>query len=208
MLMDEQKVSVKLSLLEFQSKRTYGLCIRHKEDVLGWRILAAIVRFLTVGKVNLLEKFWTTIGNVVYVPKRVDQNGKNLRFGDLPFADYPALRHELFHVAQFYKWGFPSFRGGRAIGVVLLGFCYFFVFFPVGLAYVRYRLEREAYLEGLLAARSIGLNILQRKEKAIQYCSVSPYYLWMWPFPRSVRRWFETQLDIRSHSALRPSQDA
>jgi len=208
MMTDEQKVSVKLSLLEFRGKKEFGLCIKHKEDVLAWRILSAVILVLTFGYVNMLKKFWTTIGNVVYVPKRVDAKGRVFRYGDLPYTDYRTLSHEMVHVRQFYKWGFPGIKGGRAVGVVLVGLYYFFVFFPVGLAYGRYRLEREAYLGGLLAAKSIGLEIPPLMEKAIRYCSTSPEYLWMWPFPRSVRRWFEYQLEERSHSVLRPPPDA
>jgi hypothetical protein len=204
----EQKISVKLSFLELRGRRTHGLCVRHKEDVLGWKILSRVVWLLTLGKVSLIDQFWTTIGNVVYVPRRLDQNGKTLRFGALPFEDYRILSHELKHVEQFYLMGFPSIKGGRALGVLLMGLLYFFVFFPVGLAYARYRFEREAYMEGLVAARVIGLEIPPLMEQAIRYCSVSPWYLWMWPFPQQVRKWFESQFDARCHSALRESPDA
>jgi hypothetical protein len=221
MATEEQKVALKLQLLEFRAKREYGLCIKHKEDVLAWRILSAVVLVLTFGKVNMLEQFWATIGNVVYVPRRYDpEQKKTYRYGDLPFDDYKTLSHELCHVKWFYKLGFPSFKGGRAIGVVIFALLYIFPIFPVGLAYFRYRFEREAYLAGLLAAKRIGYEEYVKThyqgphepliDKAVRYCSTSPYYLWMWPFPRSVRRWFEAALlreEARAHSVLRSSQD-
>jgi len=197
-----QRASLRLSVLEFRGKREYGLCIRHKEEVMGWRVLSAVISVLTFGKVSLLKKFWTTIGNVVYVPKRVDQNGKVFRFGDLPYEDYCTLSHELAHVKHFYNLGFPSVKGGKAVGVLLMLLLYFFVFFPVGLAYARYRFEREAYMAGLLAAHVIGLEIPQRMELAIRYCSTSPTYLWMWPFPQSVRRWFVAEFASRCRNTV------
>jgi hypothetical protein len=198
--MEQQKMSVKLALLEFKGKRAFGLCIKHKQEVLAWRILASIVKVLTFGKVNLLERFWSTIGNVVYVPKRVDPKGKVLLFGDLPLEDYRVLSHELAHVELFYKLGFPSVKGGRAVGVALFTLIYVFLFFPVGLAYGRYRIERKAYLAGLIAAKRCGgYTIIEQAEllrKAVRSCSTSPWYLWPWPFPQQVQRWFERQLDL------------
>jgi hypothetical protein len=197
---EQQKISVKLALLEFKGKRAFGLCIKHKQEVLAWRVLARIVLVLTFGQVNLLEKFWSTIGNVVYVPKRVDPKGKVLLFGDLPFEDYRVLSHELVHVEDFYRFGFPSVKGGRAVGVALFILIYVFLFFPVGLAYGRYRLERKAYLAGLIAAKRCGgYDITAQAEflrRAVRSCSTSPWYLWPWPFPQQVQRWFEHQLDL------------
>lgn len=216
---EEQQVSVKLSLLELRGHREFQLCIKHKEDVTGWRILSAIVMLLTFGMVNLLEKFWVTFGNVVYVPRRVDQKGKVYRYGDLPYEDYVVLSHELKHVEQYARLGFTSFKGGRALGVVVFELLYIFLFFPIGLAYGRYRLEREAYLAGIIAARRIGYDEWASRhyskppqpqlEKAIRACSTSPWYLWPWPFPKSVRQWFEAALlreEARSRSVLRSSQ--
>jgi len=217
---EEQQMHMKLALLELRARRELQLCIKHKDEVKGWRILAAIVMLLTFGKVNLLTRFWATIGNVVYVPLRLDEKGKVYRYGDLPYEDYYILSHELKHVEQFARLGFPKVRGGRALGVVVFALLYIFPFFPIGLAYGRYRLEREAYLAGLVAAKRIGYEKwasrhyqkppLPQLEKAIQACSVSPWYLWPWPFPQSVRRWFVAALlreEERSRSVLRSSQD-
>jgi hypothetical protein len=205
MVMPIEDVASKLSIVEFRGNRAFDLCIKHKEDVFGWQLLAVIVIILTFGQVNLLKQSWTTIGNVVYVPIRVNKNGKILRYGDLPYTDYICMVHEMVHVEQFYKWRLKSMKYGRAAGDVLLILYYFFVFFPVGLAYGRYRIEREAFLEGLFAARAIGLEIPPLMERAIYHCSTSPWYLWMWPFPRSVRRWFETQYEARFRKKLPPS---
>lgn len=215
MMTKEREVEVKLFLLEFTARRKLQLCIKHKEEVLAWRILAAIVLVLTFGKVNMLERFWSTIGNVVYVPRRYNPDKKKTyRYGDLPYEDYYILSHELEHVRQYAKLGFTSFKGGRAIGVVIFALLYIFPFFPIGLAYGRYLLERKAYLAGLIAAKEIGYEEWTKRhymhstpplEKAVRNCSVSPYYLWPWPFQKSVRRWFETQLSlasIQSHSTF------
>jgi len=207
MVMNIQDVASKLSILEFTGKKAFGLCIKHKEDVFGWQLLTMIVLTLTLGQVNLLKQSWTTIGNVVYVPVRTDKEGKILRYGDLPYTDYKGLAHEIVHVEQFYKWRLKSMKYGRAAGAVLLILYYLFVFFPIGLAYGRYRIEREAFLEGLLAAKAIGLEIPPLIERAVYHCSTSPWYLWMWPFPRLVRHWFETQYESRCRSKLRPSPD-
>lgn len=199
MVMPIEDVASKLSILELTGLRHFNLCIRHKEEVFGWQLLAVIVVILTFGQINLLKQSWTTIGNVVYVPIRTNKEGKILRYGDLPYTDYCCLSHEMVHVKQFYKWRVKSMKYGRAVGDALLILYYFFVFFPVGLAYGRYKIEREAFLEGLFAAKAIGLDVPPRMERAIYHCSTSPWYLWMWPFRRSVRRWFEEQFETKTH---------
>jgi hypothetical protein len=194
MTKEEQRVALKLELFEARAKQKYKFQIRHKEDVLGWQILTVIVFFLTFFQVNLLEKSWVTIGKVVYVPRRYDPKQRKVyRYGDLPFEDYCALSHELEHIKQYAKFG-----------VVVFLLIYIFPFFPIGLAYGRYWLERQAYLAGILAAKSIEYEAWARQhyletptpplEKAIQACSTSPWYLWPWPFQASVRRWFEAAL--------------
>lgn len=213
MLTEKQKLSVKLTLLEIEGKRNFGLCIKYKEHVRAWRILAKIVRILTFGKVDLLTRFWATFGNVVYVPRRTTKNGRLYLFGDLPITDYRILTHELVHVEQYYKMGFPKIKGGRVLGVILFELMYIFLFFPIGLAYGRYLLERKAYLAGLIAAKRSGCyTVTQQAEllqKAVRSCSTSPWYLWPWPFPRQVRRWFEHQLALEeAEQARREAQDA
>ena len=211
MISEEQRVFEKLQLLNLGATRRFGLVVKHKEDVLAWRVRAAVVYVLTFGKVKLLETSWTTIGTTVYVPRRYDKDQKKTyRYGDLPFHDYVGLSHELVHVVDCSKAG---------IALFLLG--YVFVFFPIGFAYVRYRLERKAYLTGLIAAKRIGYEKYIKQhykgphepllDRAVRNCSTAPMYLWMWPFPKSVRRWFETQLaleDKQSRSVLQASIDA
>lgn len=200
MLTETQKMHVKLTLLEIKGKNEYGLCLKYKEHVRAWRILAKIVKILTFWQVDLLTRFWSTIGNVVYIPKRYTDKGKAYYFGEFPTEDYRVLSHELEHVKQFYKLSIKKVKGGRAVGVVLFGLMYIFMFFPIGLAYGRYKLEREAYLAGLLAAKRCkqysATELDDLLKKAVRSCSTSPWYLCPWPFPRQVRRWFEHQLSL------------
>lgn len=207
---EERRVAIKLELLEARAKQKYNLRIRHKEDVFWWQLLRWIVLFLTFFQIDLVERAWVTLGRTVYVPRRYDPKQKKVyRYGDIPFEDYCTLSHEIEHVKQYARFG-----------IVLFLLIYIFPFFPIGLAYGRYYLERQAYLAGVIAAKSIDYTRWARQrylktptpplEKAIQSCSTSPWYLWPWPFPKSVRLWFGRALlleEERYRNVLQSSQD-
>jgi hypothetical protein len=82
---------------------------------------------------------------------------------------------------------------------------YLLPIFPLGLAWFRARFEWEAYRETLRATadlRGVGAldDPLLRREIVRRF--VSGDYGWMWPFSRTIERWFDQAVaDIRAESA-------
>lgn len=130
------------------------------------------------GQRRYLSDYHTVIGSRLYVSEHWPQ------MNDLERTIL--LRHERVHLRQRKRLTLPG-----------MAFVYLVPWLPVGLAYGRARLEWEAYVEtlrataellGLAAARSPHLrqNIVRR--------FTGPDYLWMWPFPRQVERWYDLAL--------------
>ena len=90
------------------------------------------------------------------------------------------LTHELVRANQLKRWTTPGF------------FLLYFLFpFPIGLAYFRYRFNREAYVAEFAIA--VKYKILRRDlliDHAVKQL-VSINCGWPWPFPKSIRAWFE-----------------
>lgn len=165
-------------LAEFSSR---SRPVRVVQKRLYWHQRAADIglRIVTLnGQNRYLTNYVTTLGHTIYVPDDWEE---------WPAAHrYTVLRHEAVHVAQFerYTW----------LGMVVV---YGIVFFPLGLAYGRARLEWEAYAEtlrataevhGLEAARSKGLH-----EEIVRRFT-GPDYGWMWPFRGTILRWIRGEL--------------
>lgn len=120
-------------------------------------------------------------------------------FGDLWVPDawasmtddekYVLLRHERVHLRQRAR------MGDFAMAVV-----YLLPIFPLFLAYGRARIEWEAYVETLHATAEVhGVEAAERLREHIKQRFVGPEYGWMWPFPRSIDRWFDAaMLEVRS----------
>jgi hypothetical protein len=113
------------------------------------------------------------------------------------------LRHERVHLRQ-----------RRRYGMVPFALLYLIPFFPLGLAYFRARFEWEAYRETLLASAELrGLDALRdaalRSEIVRRF--VSGDYGWMWPFSRTVERWYDqavSEIEGEFASLANPSHDA
>lgn len=143
-------------------------------------IIDWLLRALTLGgQREYLTRYHTVIGDTLYVPSAWSRT---------PDVDrIITLRHERVHLRQRRRYTMPG-----------LAFLYFVPFFPLGLAYGRARIEWEAYTETIRAtfelkgpesARSPAL----RKRIVDQFTSAA--YGWMWPFRRSVERWYDTVLN-------------
>jgi len=130
------------------------------------RAFARLLRLL--GNRRFLEEYWITLGRTVHYPASVRD----------PYQHPQVIEHELVHVRQWERWG------------VLLWISYLFLPLPFGLAWFRWRWEREAYL-GDLERR------LDPAERALAVDEVVES-LWVgygWPWPRRwMKRWFERQL--------------
>jgi hypothetical protein len=138
---------------------------------------------VTFGRANrYLHSFQTTIGRTVYVTADWDERDADDR--------YVTLRHEAIHLRQFRRFTLP----GMAILYILLPL-------PLGLAWFRARFEREAYAETIRASAEVwGRDYAARADLRDHVVDqfVGPSYGWMWPFRRSIERWYDRVLaDVR-----------
>lgn len=134
------------------------------------------LRLVTFGaQRHYLTRYHTVIGDTLYVC------GAWHTMSDV--ARVILLRHERVHLRQRRRYGMPLFAA-----------LYLLPFFPLGLAYGRARLEWEAYTETLRATAELrGIGALAdgalRREIVRRY--VSGDYGWMWPFSRTIERWYD-----------------
>jgi hypothetical protein len=126
---------------------------------------------------TFMTSFTTTIGYTVYVPTLWDLKDEAHRM--------VTLSHERIHMRQRQKYG-----------SILFSFLYLLVFFPAGLAYFRAKFEKEAYAESMRAMiRYIPhttVDTLRNRlvvRSAVKHFT-SSQYLWMWPFEKSVEKWY------------------
>lgn len=138
-----------------------------------------VLRVVTFGRMtSYLGSYQTTIGKTVYVTADWESIDRLHR--------YVTLRHEAVHLRQFRRWTLP-----------VMALLYIFVPLPLGLAYCRARFEWAAYAESIRAAAEVwGAHAPRapgyRRHIVEQF--VGPSYGWMWPFRRSVERWYEAVL--------------
>ncbi len=155
-----------------------GVKIVRKDQSTFFKILGWLVYAFTFGKnSSFTTGYITTINKTIGVPSTWDS------FGDL--AKLEILTHEMVHVAQAKKWTF-----------ILFGFLYLFIFLPLGLAYFRYVFEREAYVVGFKKLMQYDPSP-ETRARCIDHGvtnMTTGQYGWAWPFPKSVRAWFESQL--------------
>lgn len=140
------------------------------------RLIHIAVAVLTLGRNrSYLDGYYTTIGRRVFVTADWDAMSRDRR--------YLVLLHERVHLRQFRRF--------TLVGMALL---YLFVPLPIGLAYFRARFEREAYAETIRGAAGLyGIAHVRapafRDRILDQFTGAS--YGWMWPFRRSLERWYE-----------------
>jgi hypothetical protein len=103
------------------------------------------------------------------------------------------LRHERVHLRQRRRYGF--------VGMAVL---YLLPLLPLGLAYGRARLEWEAYEETIRAtAEHYGLAAVKTvdlREHLVKRFT-GPDYGWMWPFPKTIERWYDSTVAAIERSA-------
>ena len=141
------------------------------------------LRAITLGaQHHYMTRYHTVIGDTLYVPEAWQ--------GMTDVARVILLRHERVHLRQRRRYGMLPFA-----------LLYLLPIFPLGLAWFRARFEWEAYRETLRATAELrGLTALDdpllRREIVRRF--VSGDYGWMWPFSRTIERWFDQAVaDIR-----------
>jgi hypothetical protein len=153
-----------------------GFRIVKKHESRFHRAIHHALVIVTFGQMrSYLDSFQTTIGKTVYVTADWDDRDADER--------YVTLRHEAVHLRQFRKYTLPV----MAVFYVLLPV-------PMGLAYFRAELEKEAYAETIRAAAEVYGPAYARSEQHRKYVIdqfMGPSYGWMWPFRGSMERWYD-----------------
>lgn len=150
-----------------------GFAIVPKRESALQRVIAVLLAVLTFGgQRHYMTRWYTALFGRLYVPDAWET---------LPDDDrYVLLRHERVHLRQ-----------RRHMGDLVMAFVYLVPLFPLFLAWGRARIEWEAYVETLRATAEVrGVAAARALEAEIVHRFVGPDYGWMWPFPRTVRRWF------------------
>ncbi len=82
------------------------------------------------------------------------------------------------------------------MGDLGITFVYLIPFLPIFLAYGRARIEWEAYTETLRATAELyGIDAARDLRPMIVKRFVGADYGWMWPFPKTIHRWFDAAID-------------
>lgn len=163
-------------LVEALREEIPGFRIVRKDESLLHRAIDKVLKVVTFGQMRTyLDGFQTTIGKTVYVTADWDTW--------LPDERYVTLRHEAVHLRQFRKLTLP-----------VMALLYIFVPLPMGLAYFRARFEMEAYAETIRAGAEVygAAHVRTADHRAYvigQFTGSS--YGWMWPFRRSLDRWYD-----------------
>jgi hypothetical protein len=154
-----------------EQAKALGVKIVYKEGWF-WKALAWLVLIVTFGQNKFFDQYITTVYKTIGVPRAWDSWPA--------ISKLEILTHELCHVQQLKKWTPPGFF-----------LCYLLFPLPFGLAWCRYRIEREAYVAGfavLLRYKVVSRAVLI--EHVVEEMSGAGYG-WAWPFSKSVRKWFE-----------------
>lgn len=158
-----------------EMKREFpSFSIERKSNSKLQRAIGHFLRVVTFGGMRTyVSHYHTVLFGKLWVPDAWD------RMRDVD--RYILLRHERIHLRQRAR-----------MGDLLMGIYYLFVFFPLGLAYGRARIEWEAYEETLRATtEELGIEEAKRLRSWLVERFVGPDYGWMWPFRAQVERWFD-----------------
>ena len=110
------------------------------------RLMAAAALLLRgIGLRNFNERYWTTVGRTIYYPAYVRD----------PRAHPQIIDHELVHVRQWERYG------------LWLWASYLLLPLPFGLAWFRFRWEREAYLPEIEQAEDRDARDRARRRHAL-----------------------------------------
>lgn len=170
-----------LSELE-RVQKVYGVRVTNKQEKYWlWRSIDLILKIVSFGrKKNFLTAYTTTLCETIYFPINwTPENADDL--------DIITLHHELVHVSRIREFG----DSDAIYGMFWFTLLYLFLPFPIGLAWFRYKWEREGYLKSARIAKSLGYKI--DPEVFVDELS-GPSYIWAWPFKKNIRKWFITHL--------------
>ena len=154
---------------------------KKRESGLQKAIHWALVAITFGGQRVYLTRYHTVLWGTLWVPDAWDEMSDDDK--------YVLLRHERVHLRQ-----------RKRMGDVAMTFVYLVPFFPLGLAYGRARIEWEAYIETIRATAEVyGLESAEALRDHITERFTGADYGWMWPFPKTIHRWFDEAIrDVRA----------
>lgn len=150
-----------------------GVKIVYKEGT-GWKFLAGLIKVLSFGSERAFLNYTTTFYKTIAVPSHFDMWEDEHKL--------ETIVHELEHVKQAMK-----------LTPVLFWFLYFLFPLPIGLAWFRYKFERDAYLVGYKTILKYEFD----KESLIEEASImlsGKEYGYAWPFRKKIAAWFRSRL--------------
>jgi hypothetical protein len=158
--------------------RDDGVTLVTKDRVWHQRVIGLLLRVVTLGGQDVyVERYVTTIGRSIYLTPDWEQRSLEDR--------YATLRHERVHLGQF-----------RRYGLIPMAIAYLLLPLPIGLAWVRARLEWEAYAETVRVWHELGGRAAtDRIRDHVISQFTGPSYAWMWPFPSVVAGWYDRLVD-------------
>ncbi|MCL2725081.1 MAG: hypothetical protein FWD69_11655 [Polyangiaceae bacterium] len=149
---------------------------KKRDSVLQKAIHVALVTVTLGGQRMYLTHYHTVLFGVLWVPDDWDAMSDDER--------YILLRHERVHLRQ-----------RRRMGDIPMAFAYLVPVLPLFLAWGRARIEWEAYVETIRATAEIyGVDAAAKLREPVVRRFVGPDYGWMWPFPKTIHRWFDEAL--------------
>ena len=151
-----------------------SFAIVKKRDVALQKAIDIFLKAVTLGGQRAyLTRYHTVLFGKLYVPDAWDAM--------VDIDRVILLRHERVHLEQ-----------GRRMGFFMMAVVYLLPFFPLGLAYGRARIEWEAYEETIAATlQFLGREAALSLKPWLVERFVGPDYGWMWPFPKTIERWFD-----------------
>ena len=148
--------------------------VRYKRGDRQQRAIHFALLLVTAGRMRTyLTRYHTVLFGKLWVPDTWDA------MGDIDKVIL--LRHERVHLRQRAQMGDAA-----------MAFRYLVPFFPICLAYGRARIEWEAYTETVRATAELrGMAEARALRDPLIARFTGPDYGWMWPFRRTVARWFD-----------------
>ena len=163
-------------LVEIQREFPSFAIRKKRGNVLQQAIHVVLFVFTLGGQRVYLTRYHTVLFGVLWVPDAWDAMKDEDK--------YILLRHERVHLRQ-----------RRRMGDLAMTFVYLVPFFPLFFAYGRARIEWEAYVETIRATAEVyGSEVAASLRSGIRERFVGPDYGWMWPFPKTIDRWFDEAL--------------
>ena len=139
--------------------------------------------YLTRSREDSFLKRASTVGKHIYMPDGWDYATTPL------YQTYVTLKHEAEHLHFFTRFGL-------VFGLIL----YLFLPLPVFFAYGRYRMERRAAVEELLAISDIGGDAWNRLN-LYSDALTNVRYFYTWYSKHAVRRWLNREYLRRRDAA-------